>query len=408
MPLGKAAQRFGALLLLEASLAAQIGVAPEDQENYACHGDPCTFRCLSGQKDTLPLSAINDDFCDCEDGSDEPGTAACAGRGQETLFYCPNAEGIPRLIYTSRVRDGICDCCDGSDELAGDTTPCSNTCSDEGAERERTLERFRRGLEKHKEGRRDAKNSRQRWREEVESLKQQHAKLLKEDGQQTLRQGAMADLQRMKDEIEALKEQIRVLQARQDGMENQVTSSASGREASEESAAVAASAADVPKTQVDDVAKAPEEALPQVSEYAKKWMDNSEAMLETTPSTSQAIEETEVKQAGSEPSTNQTDMKQKLDKTKSRIKELEDKLGFLPEDKLAYFPLLDTCLESDKFNGHTYSICFFRSCAPVWGHTGQRLPGKLRRVERPAADRVQGRQELRQRAATIDGEVQVF
>ena len=160
------------------------------------------------------------------------------------------------------------------------------------------------------------------------------------------------------------------------------------------------------------------------------------------------------------------DMKQKLDKTKSRIKELEDKLGFLPEDKLAYFPLLDTCLESDKFNGHTYSICFFRSakflacafgqtwlwvntvlgshfgvgeftthfrtnfigwigmftggtiwvlthgdlfaeeCAPVWGHTGQRLPGKLRRVERPAADRVQGRQELRQRAATIDGEVQ--
>mmetsp|Transcript_15997 Transcript_15997/g.48872 ORF Transcript_15997/g.48872 Transcript_15997/m.48872 type:complete len:516 (-) Transcript_15997:77-1624(-) len=90
-----------------------------------------TFRCLDGSA-TLPLKTLNDEYCDCDDGSDEPGTAACAGDG-DLGFHCANkgywtkdvdiAEDIPK----SRVGDGVCDCCDGSDEADG---ACTNGCED--------------------------------------------------------------------------------------------------------------------------------------------------------------------------------------------------------------------------------------------------------------------------------------
>jgi Glucosidase II beta subunit-like len=59
----------------------------------------------------IPRAWVNDDYCDCEDGSDEPGTSACAGTA--VRFAC-RISG--RTIPTSMVADGVCDCCDGSDE----------------------------------------------------------------------------------------------------------------------------------------------------------------------------------------------------------------------------------------------------------------------------------------------------
>ena len=34
------------------------------------------FTCLNGNQ-SIPWSGVNNDVCDCADGSDEPGTSAC-------------------------------------------------------------------------------------------------------------------------------------------------------------------------------------------------------------------------------------------------------------------------------------------------------------------------------------------
>ena len=84
------------------------GVRPEVAALY----QRSEFTCLrSGE--VMPLSRVNDDYCDCADGTDEPGTAACANG----VFFCGG-----RVIPSSRVGDGVCDCCDGADE-AGSPTP---------------------------------------------------------------------------------------------------------------------------------------------------------------------------------------------------------------------------------------------------------------------------------------------
>ncbi|OQR82204.1 glucosidase [Thraustotheca clavata] len=99
------------------------GLTPELQAKVA---SASALTCDNGLK-TLPISSINDDYCDCVDGSDEPGTSACSHTG--ILFHCLNTGFFAFDIPTSRVNDGICDCCDGSDEYLNPSS-CANTCSD--------------------------------------------------------------------------------------------------------------------------------------------------------------------------------------------------------------------------------------------------------------------------------------
>jgi protein kinase C substrate 80K-H len=75
----------------------------------------------------LPISRINDDYCDCRDGSDEPGTSACSHTAVQ--FHCVNAGYFSLDLPTSRVNDQLCDCCDGSDEYKRPSL-CPNTCAE--------------------------------------------------------------------------------------------------------------------------------------------------------------------------------------------------------------------------------------------------------------------------------------
>ena len=104
-----------------------------------------SFQCGGRHPRTIPISAVNDDFCDCLDGSDEPLTSACsyidssnfecgtpridsvyyqATNSTDTLhFLLKKRSG--ELINNFRLNDGRCDCCDGSDEALGQ---CENVC----------------------------------------------------------------------------------------------------------------------------------------------------------------------------------------------------------------------------------------------------------------------------------------
>lgn len=63
------------------------------------------FACDSGEK-RFDVSRINDNYCDCADGSDEPGTSACSYTG--AVFHCANAGFFSQDLPTSRVNDQIC------------------------------------------------------------------------------------------------------------------------------------------------------------------------------------------------------------------------------------------------------------------------------------------------------------
>ncbi|KAH7843721.1 hypothetical protein Vadar_020020 [Vaccinium darrowii] len=95
-----------------------IGIHPLDVEYYAAE----VIKCRDGSK-AFTRDRVNDNFCDCSDGTDEPGTSACP----TSKFYCKNAGSVPQFLFSSRVNDHFCDCCDGSDEYDGSII-CHNTC----------------------------------------------------------------------------------------------------------------------------------------------------------------------------------------------------------------------------------------------------------------------------------------
>lgn len=114
---------FIILGVIESGSCAQkvLGVAPERASLY---DSSKPFSCLDGSN-SIPFEQVNDDYCDCRDGSDEPGTSACLN-GQ---FACENIGYIVQMIPSGRVNDRICDCCDGSDESNSEGLVCPNTCN---------------------------------------------------------------------------------------------------------------------------------------------------------------------------------------------------------------------------------------------------------------------------------------
>ena len=136
---------------------------------------------------------MNDDYCDCPDGSDEPGTSACSYLSplspsspsdisiddvNTTLalpgFYCKNKGHQPSYAPFLSINDGICDydvCCDGSDEwdhVGG--VSCPDKCKEIGKEWRKKDEQRQKSMGTALKRRKELVIEASRLRKEVEDM----------------------------------------------------------------------------------------------------------------------------------------------------------------------------------------------------------------------------------------------
>lgn len=94
------------------------GIRIRDLDHYTKKFPNQKFKCLEREIE-ISFSRVNDDYCDCPDGSDETYTNACSNG----KFYCTKqtrhvtGRGKDVFVASSRINDGICDCTDCSDEF---------------------------------------------------------------------------------------------------------------------------------------------------------------------------------------------------------------------------------------------------------------------------------------------------
>ncbi|XP_033137388.1 glucosidase 2 subunit beta isoform X3 [Brassica rapa] len=172
-----------------------LGISPLDEKYYKSSSE---IKCKDGSK-RFTRAQLNDDFCDCADGTDEPGTSACPNG----KFYCRNAGHSPLVLFSSRVNDGICDCCDGSDEYDGIVT-CSNTCWEAG---KAARENLKKKIDTYNQG---VVIRRKEIEQAKVGLEKDEAELKKLKSEEKILKGLVQQLKERKEQIEKIGEKDRL------------------------------------------------------------------------------------------------------------------------------------------------------------------------------------------------------
>lgn len=208
------------LFTLSASLCAEaVGVRGVQERNKGMYElSSSTFRCLDGSFE-VPAAQVNDEYCDCADGSDEPGTPACTFEARHSVkaswsFQCTDTSFMTKEIMHSHINDGICDCCDGSDEYSS-SARCPNTCAaaHKKAEAERAEREVKRqlGLKEKTSMVEEAKSRRDNLKIEVQTQKSKVEVLTAER--------EAAALRKTQSELDENIERTKIKQKSEDAME---------------------------------------------------------------------------------------------------------------------------------------------------------------------------------------------
>ncbi|KAI5596396.1 hypothetical protein POPTR_003G223000v4 [Populus trichocarpa] len=191
-----------------------LGIPPQDENYYKTSSN--TIKCKDGSA-TFTKAQLNDDFCDCPDATDEPGTSACPGG----KFFCRNAGHAPLFLFSSRVNDGICDCCDGSDEYDGQVK-CPNTCWEAGKV---ARDKLKKKIATYKEG--VALRNK-----EVEQAKaaiaKDEAELSKLKNEEKVLKGLVQQLKELKEQIEKAEERERLQKEKEEKERKEAEEKATG------------------------------------------------------------------------------------------------------------------------------------------------------------------------------------
>ncbi|CAH8301415.1 unnamed protein product [Eruca vesicaria subsp. sativa] len=199
-----------------------LGISPLDEKYYKSSSSE--IKCKDGSK-RFTRAQLNDDFCDCADGTDEPGTSACPNG----KFYCRNAGHSPLVLFSSRVNDGICaDCCDGSDEYDGKVT-CSNTCWEAGKV---ARENLKKKIETYNQG---VVIRRKEIEQAKVGLEKDEAELKKLKSEEKILKGLVQQLKERKEQIEKIEEKERLEKEKEEKERKEAEEAAqSGKENGEE------------------------------------------------------------------------------------------------------------------------------------------------------------------------------
>ncbi|KAH0906603.1 hypothetical protein HID58_038430 [Brassica napus] len=192
-----------------------LGISPLDEKYYKSSSE---IKCKDGSK-RFTRAQLNDDFCDCADGTDEPGSSfirlvsvdiikfeafiLCTSACPNGKFYCRNAGHSPLVLFSSRVNDGICDCCDGSDEYDGKVA-CSNTCWEAG---KAARENLKKKIDTYNQG---VVIRRKEIEQAKVGLEKDEAELKKLKIEQKILKGLVQQLKERKEQIEKIEEKERL------------------------------------------------------------------------------------------------------------------------------------------------------------------------------------------------------